>query len=151
MLPIVLVTDNDQFYLILGVSLGILGFFILCIVLYSIFRRRDRTPKDKEIKVKEPKEKAVKVKEPKVKKQAAKEIEVVLTEIPNIYELFGGKENVLSYEQKGSRLIIELNDVDVVNVEEIKKIGVEKVLTMSKKVTLIGDGISNLLNNLENF
>ena len=137
-------TDSNQFYLILGISLGILLFAVLVYVSYTLIKRRNKI-------LKEPKVKKEKIKQPKIKKQVVKEEIAPLYEIPHVYDLFGGKNNVVAYEQKGSRLVLELNDVDVINVEEIKKEGVDKILTMSKKITLIGSGISNLLNNLQNF
>ena len=50
---------------------------------------------------------------------------------------FGGVENVISSEAKGSRLNLVLKDYTKLNEERIKELGVSSIIKMSTKVTLI--------------
>lgn len=51
----------------------------------------------------------------------------------------GGKENIESVNQVGSRINLVLKDKEVINKDNLKELGVKSVLVMSNKVTLVVD------------
>lgn len=51
----------------------------------------------------------------------------------------GGKENILSFSAKGSRLNIILKNYDIINEEKLQSLGVISVIKMTNKVTLVID------------
>ncbi len=57
------------------------------------------------------------------------------------YEQFllalGGKENIVSYSIKGSRLSVSLKDNSLFKKDEIKNIGIDNVIIMSNKITFV--------------
>ncbi len=50
---------------------------------------------------------------------------------------FGGNENVISCESKGSRLILILKDYSLLNEEKLKENGISSMIKATNKVTLI--------------
>lgn len=67
----------------------------------------------------------------------------------------GGKENIESVNQVGSRINLVLKDKEAINKDNLKELGVKSVLVMSNKVTLviennaedIAKAINEALNN----
>ncbi len=55
----------------------------------------------------------------------------------NVIEFLGGKDNIISLENKSSRLVIVLKDANLMNEEELKNIGVSSILKMTSKITLV--------------
>lgn len=51
----------------------------------------------------------------------------------------GGKDNVESVNQVGSRINLVLKDKEVINKDNLKELGVKSILVMSNKVTLVVD------------
>ncbi len=49
----------------------------------------------------------------------------------------GGKENIESVAQVGSRINLVLKDKEKINKDNLKELGVKSVLVMSNKVTLV--------------
>ena len=49
----------------------------------------------------------------------------------------GGRENIESVSQVGSRINLVLIDKDIINKDNLKELGVKSVLVMSNKVTLV--------------
>ena len=49
----------------------------------------------------------------------------------------GGKENIVEMTARGSRLSIVLKDNSLLNIDALKNIGVEGVIVMTSKVTLV--------------
>lgn len=49
----------------------------------------------------------------------------------------GGKENIESVNQVGSRINLVLKDKEMINKDNLKELGVKSVLVMSNKVTLV--------------
>lgn len=66
-----------------------------------------------------------------------------------IIDYFGNKGNIKSFEKKGSRLIIEVYDVNKILMESIKKYGIDRILVGSNKITLIGEGVDVILQILQ--
>lgn len=52
-------------------------------------------------------------------------------------EIFGGDENIISCESKGSRLVLVLKDYDKLNQEKLKENGVTSFVKATNKITLI--------------
>ena len=50
---------------------------------------------------------------------------------------FGGNENIISCESKGSRLILILKDYSLLNEEKLKENGISSMIKATNKVTLI--------------
>ena len=67
----------------------------------------------------------------------------------------GGKENITFVDAIGSRINLSLKDKEIIDREKLKELGVNSVLTMSNKVTLvvtdhaqeIADSIRSSINN----
>ncbi|MBE6143627.1 MAG: hypothetical protein E7177_06585 [Erysipelotrichaceae bacterium] len=67
----------------------------------------------------------------------------------NIFlEIFGGNENIISCESKGSRLVLVLKDYSLLNEEKLKENGVTSLIRATNKVTLI---IGEKSKDLEEF
>lgn len=49
----------------------------------------------------------------------------------------GGKDNIESVSQVGSRINLVLKDKEIINKDNLKELGVKSVLVMSNKVTLV--------------
>ena len=63
-------------------------------------------------------------------------------------EIFGGKDNIISCESKGSRLVLVLKDYDKLNQEKLKENGVTSFVKATNKITLI---IGEKSKDLETF
>lgn len=63
-------------------------------------------------------------------------------------EIFGGKDNIISCESKGSRLVLVLKDYDKLNQEQLKENGVTSFVKATNKITLI---IGEKSKDLETF
>ena len=65
-------------------------------------------------------------------------------------EAFGGRANIVSATNNGSRLSIVLNDYSLFNEEQAKALGVSSFIKMSNKITLVvgeeAAEIANLIN-----
>lgn len=63
----------------------------------------------------------------------------------------GGKDNIESVSQVGSRINLVLKDKEVINKDNLKELGVKSVLVMSNKVTLViennAEDIANAIND----
>ena len=61
----------------------------------------------------------------------------------------GGKENIVSFEAKGSRLIVNIVDNTKINKEELHELGVTSIIVSKEKATLVlkerAENICNLL------
>lgn len=54
-----------------------------------------------------------------------------------IYEALGGKENVLTHQKAGSRISLTLNDYSIIDENKLNELGVDSVIKMSNKITLV--------------
>lgn len=62
----------------------------------------------------------------------------------------GGKENIIEKEAKGSRLVLKLNNPELINEDKLKELGVSNILKMSNKITLVfEDQAEAILSQLE--
>ena len=69
----------------------------------------------------------------------------------DIVEALGGKDNIKSMEAKMSRLNVSLISDNIINIEKLKEIGIERVIKMSNKITLlVGNTASELADKFNN-
>lgn len=125
---IILLTNLEILYLTFGVSLGAI------LILLAIFFTLRYFKKKKEIKI-------------NVEEKRKKDI--VFQDENELFDLFGGRDNIVNVELKGSRLNIELKDTSLFKKEDIKNYFIENILIMSNKVVLIGSGVESLFNQLK--
>ena len=52
-------------------------------------------------------------------------------------KIFGGENNIISCESKGSRLILVLKDYDLLDEKRLKENGVTSMIKATNKITLI--------------
>ena len=72
-------------------------------------------------------------------KNKSKKGEIEHKQIPEEYDysLFGGKENIVSFEATGSRVNLVLKDYDLLDKEGLKKIGVNNFIKMADRIILV--------------
>lgn len=58
-------------------------------------------------------------------------------ETNEVFEALGGKENVLTHSKNGSRISLTLSDYDKVNEKMLNALGVDSIIKMSNKITLV--------------
>lgn len=74
-------------------------------------------------------------------KERAKEVEdILLTSL-------GGKDNIDSYELKGTRIVIKLKDFNLLNEEKLNDLNVSYI-KMSDKITIVSKNDSKKLSKL---
>ncbi len=56
------------------------------------------------------------------------------------FSAFGGEDNILGRELKGSRIVVKLKDANLVDQEKIKEAGVDGFILMSTQLTLVIKG-----------
>ena len=54
-----------------------------------------------------------------------------------IYESLGGKDNVLTHQKAGSRISLTLKDYSKVDETKLNSLGVDSIIKMSNKITLV--------------
>lgn len=82
----------------------------------------------------------------KSNKKVEKKVEFKIENNDEILATFGGKENIEQVELKGSRLSIQLKDMNLFNKEKIKEFGIDRILLMSNKIILIGEGVNSIFD-----
>ena len=125
---IILLTNLETLYLTFGVSLG--AILILLAIFFTL--RYFKKKKETKINVEEKRKK-----------------DIVFQDENELFDLFGGRDNIVNVELKGSRLNIELKDTSLFKKEDIKNYFIENILIMSNKVVLIGSGVESLFNQLK--
>ena len=58
-------------------------------------------------------------------------------ETNEVFEALGGKGNVLTHSKNGSRISLTLSDYDKVNEKMLNALGVDSIIKMSNKITLV--------------
>ena len=71
------------------------------------------------------------------KSKSRKEIENSKKQNSTFLEIFGGEENIISCEAKGSRLVLVLTDYSKLDEVKLKENGVTSLIKATNKVTLI--------------
>lgn len=64
-----------------------------------------------------------------------------------IFDSLGGKDNIVSHSLNGSRIVLELKDYSLVNEKALNDLGVDSVIKMSNKITLVVKGDSKSFYN----
>lgn len=67
-----------------------------------------------------------------------------------IASCFGSKDNIVSCEAKGSRLVLVLNDYDKVDETKLKELGITSIIKQTNKITLIAGSSAKQLEELIN-
>lgn len=67
-----------------------------------------------------------------------------------VYDALGGKENVVEHTKVGSRISLVLKDYDVVDEAKLNELGVDSIIKMSNKITLVVKGDADSLYKLFN-
>ena len=95
---------------------------VLFIVFFLLFRKKDKAPTENKI------------------------VEIDNNKWVNA---LGGKDNIVSFEAKGSRLIVYIFDNTKINKEELHELGVTSIIVSKDKATLVlkekAENICNLL------
>ena len=113
---------DDKVVIGLSIGGGIVGFIIVAVVVFFL----------------------VAIISKKVKNKKSNEIS------EKILFYLGGKDNIVSIEAKGSRLSLSLKNKELLNEEELKKLGVTSILKMSNKLTLVMGNLSSEVVSLYN-
>ena len=71
-------------------------------------------------------------------------------ETNEVFEALGGKENVLTHSKNGSRISLTLSDYDKVNEKMLNALGVDSIIKMSNKITLVVKDDADLFYKLFN-
>ena len=71
------------------------------------------------------------------KKGKGKKIQAKQFESNEIFDALGGKENILTHSKNGSRISLTLADYDKVNEKMLNALGVDSIIKMSNKITLV--------------
>ena len=72
-----------------------------------------------------------------IKKKAPKKL---IASKETYFEAFGGEENILDKELRGSRIVLKLKDASKVDQASVKKAGVDGFILMSNQLTLVIKG-----------
>ena len=72
-----------------------------------------------------------------IKKKAPKKL---IASKETYFEAFGGEENILGKELRGSRIVLKLKDASKVDQASVKKAGVDGFILMSNQLTLVIKG-----------
>lgn len=86
------------------------------------------------------------------KRKRWKNIEINKEEInlDGFIDSLGGKDNIISFTNNGSRLSVELKNYDIVDEKKLNELGVNSLIKMSNKIVLvIKDGMDSFVNLLK--
>lgn len=67
----------------------------------------------------------------------------------DVFSLLGGKENISSFDIKGSRVNLLLLDEQKLQEEVLKTSGVNSIIKMSNKIVLVCNKDSNILKSFQ--
>lgn len=71
-------------------------------------------------------------------------------EVNKLVTYLGGKDNIINYEVNKSRFIVTLKNVDIVNKEEIQKLGAQGIVEIDNQLKIIlGDGAHQLKKHID--
>ena len=126
--------QRNIFYVVVAIILLFFIFILSCLIVKFYLDKVKETKEDnKNEQNKEEIQENTKLKK-ESKKNKDKNINSTYDEI--ILNL-GGKENIVEMTARGSRLSIVLKDNSLLNIDALKNIGVEGVIVMTSKVTLV--------------
>ena len=126
--------QRNIFYVVVAIILLFFIFILSCLIVKFYLDKVKETKEDnKNEENKEKIQENTKLRKAS-KKNKDKNINSTYDEI--ILNL-GGKENIVEMTARGSRLSIVLKDNSLLNIDALKNIGVEGVIVMTSKVTLV--------------
>ena len=126
--------QRNIFYVVVAIILLFFIFILSCLIVKFYLDKVKETKEDnKNEENKEKIQENTKLRK-ESKKNKDKNINSTYDEI--ILNL-GGKENIVEMTARGSRLSIVLKDNSLLNIDALKNIGVEGVIVMTSKVTLV--------------
>ena len=133
----IILTDwlqRNIFYVVVGIILAFIIFILGCLIVKFYLDKVKENKSSSETKVEETN-----------KKKSTNSL------YDQIIELVGGIENIEESTVRGSRISLVLKNISLVKDEELKKLGVNGVIIMSSKVTLVvGDEASKLNDYIKN-
>ena len=126
--------QRNIFYVVVAIILLFFIFILSCLIVKFYLDKVKETKEDNKNEGKKEKiQENTKLRKAS-KKNKDKNINSTYDEI--ILNL-GGKENIVEMTARGSRLSIVLKDNSLLNIDALKNIGVEGVIVMTSKVTLV--------------
>ena len=60
-----------------------------------------------------------------------------------ILDALGGRDNIIAHSLTGSRIVLVLKNYNIVNDEELNKNGIDSIVKMSNKITLVSKSESS--------
>ena len=133
----IILTDwlqRNIFYVVVGIILAFIIFILGCLIVKFYLDKVKENKSSSETKVEETN-----------KKKSTNSL------YDQIIELVGGIENIEESTVRGSRISLVLKNLSLVKDEELKTLGVNGVIIMSSKVTLVvGDDASKLNDYIKN-
>lgn len=133
----IILTDwlqRNIFYVVVGIILAFIIFILGCLIVKFYLDKVKENKSSSETKVEETN-----------KKKSTNSL------YDQIIELVGGIENIEESTVRGSRISLVLKNISLVKDEELKTLGVNGVIIMSSKVTLVvGDEASKLNDYIKN-
>lgn len=126
--------QRNIFYVVVAIILLFFIFILSCLIVKFYLDKVKETKEDNKNEEKKEKIQENTKLRKESKKNKDKNINSTYDEI--ILNL-GGKENIVEMTARGSRLSIVLNDNSLLNIDALKNIGVEGVIVMTSKVTLV--------------
>ena len=126
--------QRNIFYVVVAIILLFFIFILSCLIVKFYL---DKVKESKEDNKNE--EKKEKIQEnTKLRKESKKyKDKNINSTYDEIILNLGGKENIVEMTARGSRLSIVLKDNSLLNIDALKNIGVEGVIVMTSKVTLV--------------
>ena len=126
--------QRNIFYVVVAIILLFFIFILSCLIVKFYLDKVKETKEDNKNEEKKEKIQENTKLRKESKKNKDKNINSTYDEI--ILNL-GGKENIVEMTARGSRLSIVLKDNSLINIDALKNIGVEGVIVMTSKVTLV--------------
>ena len=126
--------QRNIFYVVVSIILLFFIFILSCLIVKFYLDKVKETKEDNKNEEKKEKIQENTKLRKESKKNKDKNINSTYDEI--ILNL-GGKENIVEMTARGSRLSIVLKDNSLLNIDALKNIGVEGVIVMTSKVTLV--------------
>ena len=126
--------QRNIFYVVVAIILLFFIFILSCLIVKFYL---DKVKESKEDNKNE--EKKEKIQEnTKLRKESKKNKDKnINSTYDEIILNLGGKENIVEMTARGSRLSIVLKDNSLLNIDALKNIGVEGVIVMTSKITLV--------------
>ena len=126
--------QRNIFYVVVAIILLFFIFILSCLIVKFYLDKVKETKEDNKNE-----EKKEKIQEnTKLRKESKKNKDKNINSIyDEIILNLGGKENIVEMTARGSRLSIVLKDNSLLNIDALKNIGVEGVIVMTSKVTLV--------------